>query len=206
MWLIRFKRKGRCEATQETLSAYIDQRLSSAERQVVEHHLASCQACQKELALLQATIGLLHSVPEVLPSRSFTLAEVKPLPRRTAFRALRTATAVVAVFLAVVFVGDMVHLFETQPETFLPSPGEEEGEEEEEEEEEESPSQRTDNGVKPFCVEGLPGEEQSPGGEEPGALSGDGEAGEAQEWGWLQPLEFALLGVVVVLAGVTIAS
>ena len=117
----RFVKKDECQKVKGMLSPYVDQRLSSREQGEVEYHLASCQLCQGEFASLRATVEWLQQAPAVVSQQSFTLAEVRPAPRRrVAFAGLRVATAVVAVALVGIFAADLLHQFETsrplQPE------------------------------------------------------------------------------------------
>src|SRR4051812_42811314 len=57
----------------EELSAYLDQSLSSRERTSASAHIASCSRCSEELHRLGATSLLLRSLPEPRPARSFQL-------------------------------------------------------------------------------------------------------------------------------------
>jgi hypothetical protein len=224
-WLLlrRFV-KDECAKTKGMLSAYIDQRLSPKVLREVEHHLEACQRCQEELDSLRATVGLLHRVPQVLPSRSFAIAEVKPVPRRTAVWALRAATSVAAVFLMLVFAGDLVNLFEVTPslvdERGAPAStlGPEGGEEQETAP---SPGEKWCFGPEAglfnsLVVEGWitagvpefgpPSEEEGPAEEEEPSPPSEEEELAREEAGWLRPLEYGFLGVVAVLGGMTIAN
>ena len=225
MWrlLLRGFVKDKCDKTKGMLSAYIDQRLSLKEQREVEYHLEACQRCQEELDSLRATVGLLHRVPQVLPSRSFAIAEVKPVPRRTAVWALRAATSVAAVFLMLLFASDLINLFEVTPSLVdergaPPSTlGPEKGEEWET-----VPSPWGKLGLGPGAgwfgslaedgwsageIEpGPPSEEEEPAEEEEPGLPSEEEELTREEAGWLRPLEYSFLGVVVVLGGVTIAN
>lgn len=216
MWRILLRRlvKDKCGKTEGMLSAYIDQCLSLKEQREVEYHLEACQRCQEELESLRATVGLLHRVPQVSPSRSFAIAEVKPAPRRTAVWALRAATSVAAVFLMLLFASDLGNLFEASPSlvdeggapssTFGPEKGEQRD------------SALLFGLFPPFTIDSwiaggqefyLSSEEEGPAEEEePGLPSGQDEELAVEEAGWLPPLEYSLLGVVVVLGGMTIAN
>ena len=57
----------------DNLSAYLDGRLTDRERAKVERHLASCQACQEDLASLRQTVSILRRVPPRPVPRSFVL-------------------------------------------------------------------------------------------------------------------------------------
>jgi hypothetical protein len=104
-----------CRKVRGMLSEYIDNRLSTEDKSLVEHHLQTCEACSKELALLRMTVQLLHRVPEVPVPRSFTITV--PAPRRenafgpASLRWLRPATAIVAIALVVLLMGDFLHAF-----------------------------------------------------------------------------------------------
>ena len=53
------------ETIQDLLSSYLDGDLSPDERQQVDAHLAECEACREELALLELTLAALHDLPEL---------------------------------------------------------------------------------------------------------------------------------------------
>jgi anti-sigma factor RsiW len=212
--------KDECAQTKGMLSAYIDQRLSLKELRGVEHHLEACQRCREELDSLRATVGLLHRVPQVSPSRSFAIAEVKPVPRRTAVWALRAATSIAAVFLVVLFAGDLFNLFEATPSLIKGAPSNTQGTGGgEEQETAPSPEEKWYLGPEvglfgPAMMNSLmaggldlyaiSGEEGPSEEEEPSQPSEEEVARE--EAGWLHPLEYGFLGVVVVLGGATMAA
>ncbi len=112
-----FRGKGEplCRRVRGMLSEYVDNRLDSENKSLVERHLETCEACSKELESLRMTVQLLHRVPEVPAPRSFTVAA--PAPRResafgpASMRWLRPATAVVAIALVVLLAGDFSHVF-----------------------------------------------------------------------------------------------
>jgi len=209
-WLLlrRFV-KDECAKTKGMLSVYIDQRLSLKELREVEHHLEACQRCQEELDSLRAVVGLLHRMPRVSPSRSFAIAEVKPVPRRTAAWALRAATSVAAVFLVVLFAGDLFNVFDVTPSLVneggasSSTSGPEKGEQRD--------SASLFGLFPPFTLDAWKdfyssSEEEGPAEEEEPGLPSGGEELAREEAGWLRPLEYSFLGVVVVLGGVTIAN
>ena len=70
------------EQLTETLSAYLDGALTSAERTALERHLAGCAACQEELAGLRHVGALLRALPEPALPRSFALPEPATRGRR----------------------------------------------------------------------------------------------------------------------------
>jgi hypothetical protein len=98
------------------LSEFIDNSLNSENKSFVEHHLRTCEACSKELESLRMTVQLLHRVSEVSAPRSF--AVTVPQPRResafgpASLRWLRPATAIVAIALVVLLMGDFLHAFD----------------------------------------------------------------------------------------------
>ena len=204
-------RKSRCGKVKGLLSTYVDERLSPKEREQVESHLRECQECQGELDSLRATIGLLHRVPLVAIPRSFAVTEVKSVPHTVVFGALRTATAVVTLLLAFLFVGDMAHFFipgegeiphqAAVPEVMVtPSPSAGDA------------GKMAATGAEPgesFAVDETP----SPGISEQGAAPAESTVAappgetmpkEVKQPRWLRPLEFSLLGVVIILGAMTI--
>lgn len=99
---------------QELLSAYIDGEVSPSERALVEAHIKGCPQCQRELASLRMTAGVLRHMPSLALPRSFILREV-PGQRRAsglatsdrAWAYLRGATALAAMLLAFVFTTEL---------------------------------------------------------------------------------------------------
>lgn len=100
----------------ELLSAYIDDQVDGEERQQVEALLQQDPEAAQEFAWLRYTVGLLAELPRQPVPRAFTLNEevVKPQPGiglkwlswlNPAY--LRGATALVAICLMVLFVGDL---------------------------------------------------------------------------------------------------
>jgi hypothetical protein len=110
----RSKRGIPCQKIQGMLSEYTDDKLNKADKGIVEAHLEVCDTCSRELESLRATIQLLHKVPELSAPRSFKIV----VPRRehafgaASLRWLRPATAVAAIALVLLLVGDFVHVFE----------------------------------------------------------------------------------------------
>jgi len=114
--MFRGKRENLCPKVRDMLSEYIDNRLGREKRSLVEHHIETCEACSRELESLMMTVQLLHRVPEVAVPSSF----IVPLPKPTRERAfkpvglrwLRPATAVVAIALVALLMGDFLNVFE----------------------------------------------------------------------------------------------
>lgn len=105
-----FSGKQGCDKVRELLSAHVDDKLAPSEKGPVEEHLASCKPCNEELASLRATRDMLRCLPSIRPSRSFALVE-KAAPRPVAFGFLRLATAVAALLLLLVGMGDWWHFY-----------------------------------------------------------------------------------------------
>jgi anti-sigma factor ChrR (cupin superfamily) len=59
-----------CEAVQAELGAYVDGELRPVEQAVVERHLAACDACEAELALLRLVTQSLRLVSRPEPSEA----------------------------------------------------------------------------------------------------------------------------------------
>lgn len=95
------------------LSAYADGRLGATESRALEAHLATCAACQAELAGLRAVRDALRALPQVDQPRSFRLraTDVERAPARPSAgglgRAMRLAPALsaAAVLVFVIAVG-----------------------------------------------------------------------------------------------------
>jgi len=117
--MFRGKGESMCRNIRGMLSEYIDNRLDSEKKSLIERHLETCEACSRELESLRMTVQLLHRVPEVPAPRSFTIAA--PVSRResafgpASLRWLRPATAVVAIALVVLLMGDFFNAFGTRP-------------------------------------------------------------------------------------------
>jgi hypothetical protein len=112
-----FRGKGEplCRKVLGMLSEYIDNRLSTENKSLVERHLQTCETCSKELGSLRMTVQLLHRVPEVPVPRSFTVTVPAP-SHESAFgpaslRWLRPATAVATIVLVVLLVSDFLNVF-----------------------------------------------------------------------------------------------
>lgn len=110
-WMGAMRRRGR-HIPGETLSEYLDERLSRQALQSVERHLEECRACRRELASLQATVMLLQRVPPEAVPRSFALRLAPEAARRPPYLgyslfALRGATAAATLLLAVMLVLDL---------------------------------------------------------------------------------------------------
>ena len=99
------------------LSAYIDERVDTGERRLVEKHLQACAACRTDLATLRATVQAVQAMPAPRLPRSFTLPRSmarQPRPNWT-FPIFRTATVVAAALFVMVLAGDMAGLSRWMP-------------------------------------------------------------------------------------------
>ena len=186
-------RKDNCSKTKPKLSAYMDRRLNPQELAEVERHLANCHSCQKELDCLETTVALLHRLPQVLPSRSFRIAQVEPSSRRTAVPLLRLATAAAAVMLVMAFTADLTNLFPTSPSSL---------------DQEGGPSATSYwRDIDGKDAESPTAENQTDSGQISSDNASDGPGSEedleATEAGWVRPLEYGLAGLVILLGGVT---
>ena len=54
--MFRSRREPQCPKVQGMLSEYLDNRLGSEDKSLVERHLESCEACSKELEALRMTV------------------------------------------------------------------------------------------------------------------------------------------------------
>ena len=204
---------------QGLISEYLDQRLSSKENERVESHLQTCDICREECESLRDTVSLLSHTPVIAVRRSFTVAEVRPIPY-SFFGTLRTATVVMAAMLVMLFAGDVTNVIPGA----LPEPAQLTTTET-------SPSFPPEDGViVKVNNAGIPTPEGSLSGGKivpPPKVGEEGPAPESTSIGdtgpsdivleappaippaeeglwWLHPLEFSLLGVVVIMGGVTL--
>ena len=64
----------------ETLAEYLDGRLAGTAMARADRRLTSCATCRDELDSLRTTVSLLKGLPQVVPTRSFTMAAPPPQP------------------------------------------------------------------------------------------------------------------------------
>lgn len=96
---------------EDRLSAYLDGELAPREQNDVEHHLATCQACQWDLNTLRQTVQWMEELPAVPLPRVFTVpapAQRERAPRRrwSFLPVLQGATVLVALLLFFAVAGD----------------------------------------------------------------------------------------------------
>ncbi len=70
---MRILRRNHSHIKPETLSEFLDGRLTGAAAAKVERRLLECAECQEELDSLRSTVGILRSVEDPVPRRSFVL-------------------------------------------------------------------------------------------------------------------------------------
>jgi hypothetical protein len=189
MWrILAGFRRDDCSRTRQRLSAYLDRRLSPEDLRRVEMHLAMCHGCQEELRSLEATVALLHRLPQASPSRSFRIPRTEPSRRWAPVPALRLATVGAAMLLIMAFTADLTNFFDVSPSPIGWK---------------QDTSYSVDN--RSTAMEGVNGAGAgilSPSdGQEPD-LPSDGALG-STEAGWVRPVEYGLAGLVVVLGGIT---
>ena len=112
MW---FLKRHKDHINPETLSEFLDGRISASEHDKWEIHFESCANCEEELDSLRYTVGLLRRVPMVTPRRIFTLGVApKVTPVRSGVRApawaYGAATSVAVLVFAVVLSADLTGL------------------------------------------------------------------------------------------------
>jgi predicted anti-sigma-YlaC factor YlaD len=89
----------RCRDVQAELEAYVEGELSLERSALLEGHLASCRACQAEVARLQAVAAAVETWPLVMEPAQFTaqvMARVRSRPAHPRFR-IRWSDLVVSV-------------------------------------------------------------------------------------------------------------
>jgi hypothetical protein len=110
-------RKPEHQWVEESLSAYLDGELTSAQKSRVEQHLQECQACAQNLATLQQTVSLLKELPEKPAPRSFAIRPATVKAKRAAappawgYGLLKGATAMAALLLVLLVGGDLATRF-----------------------------------------------------------------------------------------------
>ena len=118
MWTLK---RNHSHVNAETLSEYIDGRLTGSNAARVERQLSGCAACQEELESLRSTVGMLRAMREPAPRRSFTLEaplparDTRPRPRRSPVSlipqwAYAGAAATAALVLALLVSADVTGL------------------------------------------------------------------------------------------------
>lgn len=199
MWKIFGGRLGKddCRRSEQLLSAYLDNRLSARDKAEVDRHLRSCRSCSRELASLNMTVQALRRVPDVAPSRSFILPEPAPCLSGgwSPYPALRGTVAVIAVFLMLVFALDMAGVMD-QPVPADSSSGSESGSMRALTPQDEEPAGGETNGdTWSSYLDSGDQEETSPGS-----------APTEETAPWVRPVEYSLLGLVLMVGAVTYLS
>ncbi len=100
------------QRVRDLLSSYLDGQASQRERERIEGHLASCEACRLYQEELRATIQAVRGLPQAPPPRSFTLAQA---PRQETTWGVFSwgaplATATAAALFALLILGEVAGL------------------------------------------------------------------------------------------------
>ena len=69
-----------CESAQSIMYAAVDRALSPEERRLLDAHLAGCERCRSEAAILDALIDTVESTPRSHPSEAFLSNVMAQLP------------------------------------------------------------------------------------------------------------------------------
>ena len=77
--MLIFKR-GHTHINQDTLSEYLDGRLSGTAAAKVDRGLTECASCRQELDTLSSTVSLLRQMPDLTLPRSFVMPGPPPAP------------------------------------------------------------------------------------------------------------------------------
>lgn len=77
-----------CESTQRMVYEAVDRALTPDERRLLDAHLAGCERCRSEAAVLDALIKTVETTPAAKPSEAFlsTVMAQLPVPSRSASR------------------------------------------------------------------------------------------------------------------------
>lgn len=112
MGMLKLRARGDHRFSAANLSAYLDGRLSEHDRERVEHHLAQCVDCRRDLATLSVTVRLMRQAPLRSIPRSFALpVSVRDEQARyrrwnTAYGLVRGAAVAVSFALVVLLSSD----------------------------------------------------------------------------------------------------
>ena len=106
----------------KTLTEYLDGHLTGTAMARVDRRLTSCATCRTELESLRITVSLLKQLPEVVSTRSFTMAMPPPQPAlpqpstllRVPQWAYAGAASAAAVVLAVLIAADATGVLATK--------------------------------------------------------------------------------------------
>ena len=75
--MFAFGKKAGCRRVRGMLSEYVDDRLGQDDRDALEKHIRTCEACSAELESLRMAVELLQSLPHVPAPRSFAVREAE---------------------------------------------------------------------------------------------------------------------------------
>lgn len=124
-----------CEQTSEMLSLYIDDMLSETEKETVQSHLAECEACREDYAMLLAVKQSMADMPQLEVSDRFRtglheklVAEAAkkmssaPARRPLWYRLSGAAAAVAVIAVSVIALNNMPKQADLTPKTMTPEP------------------------------------------------------------------------------------
>jgi predicted anti-sigma-YlaC factor YlaD len=111
------------EQWQTQISSYIDGALSGDELARFEQHLATCPACQTNLATMQKTVNLVQSLPQIRAPRSFALTpeQAEALRPSKGFKWASLGAAAVAMLLIALFALEFAGIFNVIKEEIVES-------------------------------------------------------------------------------------
>jgi len=159
------------------MSDYIDGRLDADRKASLDQHLDMCPQCQQELRSLEATVAVLHRLPEVAPLRSIAVPAARPQRARKAVVSFGMATAAVCLVLVLAFAADLANFFQTT--TYLQQ------------------DDTSYEGIGRKSTSDLNGSSTADPDQDENTTQ------ISTESHWVRPLEFGLIGATVVLGGVT---
>jgi anti-sigma factor RsiW len=120
-----------CQSVRKKLSAYQDGEVTSAEKDSIDAHLCTCEACRKQHEALLQTYRMLRGLPEIEPAPGLSRRIVDSVTRaqepfwiRTlgeVFRLLPAPAAIVALAVAGLLIGTILGNLLTQGQ-FYSSP------------------------------------------------------------------------------------
>lgn len=120
-----------CQIIRKKLSAYQDGEVGSADKDAIEAHLRTCEACRKQHEALLQTYRIFRSLPEIEPAPGLSRRIVGSATRvqepfwvralGESFRLLPTPAAMVALAAAGLLIGTMLGNLLTEGQ-FHPSP------------------------------------------------------------------------------------
>lgn len=207
------RRKSECHRIREMFSPYLDDCVTSVERDAVKYHIEICEDCEWELRSLGTTVQLLSRMPAASAPRSFTLAEAPPRRDWVSFalphmNRLRMATALAVVLLAILLAGDFSGLLHRDVIIVDQVPAEPAQEQVVADEEmpalpAEHPLQEIPEAKEPLAITELrePGDEIPDGFPDIAVVPPEAAPPMREPYPWLLPLQIASATLVLTLGG-----